>query len=57
MMSFFYPLTVAAHVLYSRPFQTNYGFRRLDEILIPKEYTEVHENILEFRNKVLHIAN
>ena len=48
----FYPLIVASHVLYSRPFQTNYGFGRLDEILIPKEYIEIHKEILDFRNKV-----
>jgi hypothetical protein len=48
----FYPLIVAAHVLYSRPFQINYGFGKLYDILIPEEYIAVHDEILNFRNKV-----
>ena len=48
----FYPLLVAAHVIYARPFLQNYGFGKLDDILVPAKYQETHKRILEYRHKV-----
>ena len=43
---------VAAHVLYARPFTTNYGFGKLENISIPTELQDAHDRALEFRHKV-----
>jgi hypothetical protein len=48
----YYPLMVSAHVIYSRPFQVNYGFGKLEDLLVPKCKRSVHERTLEYRNRV-----
>ena len=48
----YYPLITAIYVLYSRPFMANYGFGKLDDILVPNKYKDLHEKILTFRHKV-----
>ncbi|MDD5139827.1 MAG: hypothetical protein PHY43_06145 [Verrucomicrobiales bacterium] len=47
----FYPLLVAIHVLYSRPFMKNYGgVGKLTDDIVPEEYKKLHSETLNFRS-------
>jgi hypothetical protein len=48
----FLPLAVAAHVIYARPFLKNYGFGKLEDILVPVGHQDTHKRVLAYRHKV-----
>ena len=48
----YYPLIVSFCVLYGRPFTKNYGIGNLRDLFrIPKNLSETHDEILNFRNQ------
>jgi len=48
----FYPLMIALHALYARPFRHSKDNRNLEEGLIPSQHSELHKTLLRSRDKV-----
>ena len=46
------PLTIAMHSLYARPFGANDGIAALKLNLVPKEFHQLHRDILAMRSKL-----
>lgn len=51
--SLFKPLSVWAAIEYGKPFKRSHGLPRIPNIIIPENYTDLHEFIISFRDKIV----
>lgn len=49
----FYPMTVAAFALYTRPFKRNRVIGRISDQIVPREFLPLHEEIIQMRDQIL----
>ena len=48
----FLPLILALHVLYARPFKHDKASRRVEESLVPQDFTSGHKMLLRMRDRI-----